>query len=666
MKDANISIDDFKEYWTGRRIHKNYNRALDNYFHMSFHFDGYFQRPYPANSGAGANGYTQVNPYFGRLIDERRLAESTTVREYRRRRYKPITQVVCDKVVNSLKKIVKSSDWHIDYTGSDNPKWMPDTDTLEKYCEKDYPFEDSIENWAYTKQIAWLLKDSNSMIVVMPLEWQVPEGEYIKPFAHIIGCRDVFEFRENELCIFKSPFDNEWKDNDGTTQSSPILIAVDRFIYREFMQTGEESFKTIDHPHNLGTMPAIISGGINKSDSVFAPYYESFLRGMLPALDSAAENNSDLVASMIQNLYPTMWYIAGEKCQACQGSGNVLKQGKQSPCPSCDGFGVYDKGPFRDMIINWKKGKLDADSKEMPLPPAGYIEKDLDPIKLLNEYVHADLEAALSAVNMEFLAQVPAKQSGVAKEFDRTEMNNFVYSVAYHEVVNILESVYWFINELRYMGVVPNYDDRQKMLPKISVPEHFDFLIKDGLEDELIKISASSVSPTIKERSELDYIMSKYQDEPETCARLTAEHLHDPLPGMTMTDIQIGVDEGLIPKIDAVLSLNVSMFINQMIEKDNDRKAGTQAFLHMSFVEQSELLYELAQTKLQGMEDAQAAADAKTATLNAEAQQQAIQNAMPNTQGNNDPQPMDTPLKEESTATTNKPNKKERNALDNA
>jgi hypothetical protein len=498
------------------------------------------------------------------------------------------------------------------------------------------------------------LKDANSLIVVMPLEWEVPEGQYLKPFAHIIGCRDVFEFKENEMCVFKSPFESEWKDDDGISRTSPILIAMDRYIYREFIQTGEESWTMVDHVHNIGTMPGIISGGVNKSDSVFAPYYESFVRGMLPALDSAAENSSDLTASMIQNLYPTMWYIAGEKCQACQGSGNVLKQGKQTPCPSCDGFGVYDKGPFRDMIINWKKGKLDMDSRDMPLPPAGYIEKDLKPIELLKQYVDDDLKAALSSVNMEFLAQVPAKESGIAKEFDRTEMNNFVYSVAYHEVVNILESVYWFINEIRYLGVVPDYDTRQKMLPKIDVPEHFDFLIKDGLEDELIKINTANVSPTIKERAELDYIMSKYQDEPDTCARLVAEHLHDPLPGMSMQDIVQGVDEGIIPKLDAVLSLNISMFINQMIEKDNDRKAGTQAFLHMTFQEQSDLLYQLATVKLESMEQQQQ-----------EAAQKAI-DAMPNTQGNNDPQPEDTPAKEDNKATSEKPDKRERNALDNA
>lgn len=651
MTDARLSNEEFLDYFTGKKTHKNYNRALDTHFHMAFHFDGYFARPWPS-TGTATTSYTQQNPYFMRLIDDRRLEESDTIRQYRRRRYQPITQVICDKVTNSLRKIVKSSDWHIDYSKSESPKWMPDDMNLEKYCEKDYPYEDSLENWVYNKQMSWLLKDPNAMIVVMPLDWDVPDGELVRPFAHIISCKDVFEFKENQCAVFRSPFETSFKDKDGKSVSSPILVSVDKDMYVEFKQVAPEQFIMVEHPHNIGTMPAILMGGINKSDSVFAPFYESFVRGMLPALDSAAENSSDLTASMVQHLYPTMWYIAGEKCSACQGQGSVLKMGKQTACPSCDGMGVFSKSPYRDMIINFKKSKLDTDAQNIPLPPGGFIEKDTKPIELMKQYIDDDLCRALSAVNMEFLSNVPAKQSGIAKEFDRTEMNNFVYSVAYHLVVNILEPIYWFINELRYSTVVPDKLQRELMLPRVCVPEHYDFLIKDGLEDELIKINGSNVSPMIKDRAELNYIVSKYQDEPENLAILVCEHDHDPISNsMAMQDLQIAFTMGAIPLIDIILHNNISYFVKQLVEKDNDKKAGTKAFLHMTYIEQDEILYKMAQDKLDKMTPDEV--------------EQTIQE-MPPGIPSNDPQPADTPLQMANKETEEEPDKNRIDTLTNS
>ena len=70
------------------------------------------------------------------------------------------------KVLTSLKKIVKSEDWNIDYSKSEKPKKIKDGEGLEDYAESNFPFFKSVENWGYTIGFKSFLSDPNGLIVV--------------------------------------------------------------------------------------------------------------------------------------------------------------------------------------------------------------------------------------------------------------------------------------------------------------------------------------------------------------------------------------------------------------------------------------------------------------------------------------------------------------------
>lgn len=582
-------------YWRGNKRHKNYFNALDVYEHMSFHFDGYFRRPWKIQTTEGVlNPFEQTNAYFSRLIDQRRPSESVVIKDYRRDQYRPMTKVPCSKVINCLKKIIKSSDWKISYDKSEQDNKIPDNETLYAYCERNFPKDDSIENWAYKNLIRWMLVDPNSAICVMPLSWDVEPNEYLRPYPHIIPCKNVLDYKEGEYCVFISPYVVSLERN-GKKRDGKIMMIVTNDAYYELREVDDETqmFEVIEHPHNIGTMPCWIMGGETKSPDYTAPFYDSFVAGMLPALDQAAVDSSDLQAEKVLHLYSLMWVYQSQSCTQCQGIGNVLKEGKQVICPACEGRGSMPFSPFRVFEVNPNNSALKPDAN-LPNPPLGYVEKDTKIVELMMSIIRQELNDALSAVNMEHLMDTPLSESGVSKAYDSEETNNFVYSIAYHLVAEILVPIYYFINEIRYKVAIPDDATRKKQLPHVNIPERFDFIIQKDAEDSLIKITSDSngVSNDIKDAAEMIYAHAKFQDNPDIINRLNLTHLHDPLPGYTTDQIQAMQSSGLITKEDAVLSLYIKSFIAVILANDQDE------FMSLDYDAQHSRLMEMAQEKI--------------------------------------------------------------------
>ena len=165
-----------------------------------------------------------------------------------------------------------------------------------------------------------------------------------------------------------------------------------------------------------------------------------------------------------------MWYIGGQACNSCQGTGEVPKDGKMVVCGACKGGGKYLHSPYTDIEVD--KAKLGE--QQVPTPPMGYAQKDIDPLELQNKRIDQHYFKALSAVNMEFLAETQLNQSGVAKEVDKEELNTFVYDVAKH-TVNSEKKITRLINEYRYSLIVPNKESRGQDVTYFQLPARLQY-----------------------------------------------------------------------------------------------------------------------------------------------------------------------------------------------
>lgn len=590
-------------YFQGKKRHKHYNKSIDEFFHMDFHFSGYFIPPSIAIDGVlpslqfNREDISLINPYFSRLIDARRPSESEQIKMYRRTIYLPESKSPCHKVYNSLRKITEANNWEPDYKNAKVQPGVADDETLEKYCEENYPQFDSVKNWFSTYAFKQDLVDSNALIFVLPKEFEIEAGEYYKPVATIINCYDVYAYKENEYAIFKVDRDYEFKSGKDKWQKGTCLGIITKDGYKEAQQINSKGeFEVIDiMDYTLSELPAWIMGGTIEKKNTDNTLYKSFLSPMLPGLDGMAMAISDEDAEWVQHVYSTMWYFSSQDCNHCQGSGKVKKKGGQTiDCTVCNGQGNAPKSPFRDLVI--KPASLGDNTT--PTPPAGYIQKSTEIVKVFVERINKKEYRALSSLNMEFLAETPLVNSGLSKQYDRQELNIFVSSVARHCIKNILQPVYYFINEFRYMERVKDEEKREEMLPKLHVPDDFDLITNDVLEEQLKKATESKLDPEIIDQMEMEYIAKNFPNNPELREKMFLKKRLDPLPRMSYDEKSTQLLARAVDLIDVVLSNYLSAFIEQaLFEIPN--------FCELKLDKQKEKMYEYAQVKVDALDEAQ-------------------------------------------------------------
>ena len=592
-----ITQETVKRFIKGTERHSSYHQTKDIADHLSFHIDGYrpsIDRHHDLNHQLDRianphrhHHHDDENPYFLFLIDDRRPRESIKIKNYRRRIWSDKTKQTPSRVISSLNKIVRAEDWKIDYSKSDKPKIIKEEEQLEIYAEKNYPFFGSVENWAYNMGLRKILSDPNALIVVMPVNFEVKNNEHFRPFGFFVPSRDVLEISEH-LIIYKSKITGTFHNGKKEVKTPVYFLLNESEIWKsqQINVKGDFSLDLI-HTHDFGIIPAYKTGGIPKDIIDNIPIFESFLDPMLPSLDEAAREYSDLQAEIVQHIHSTMWGVAGQDCHTCNGLGKIQKDGKQVACGDCKGEGVMPMSPYKNITL--KVPKLDDD--KIPIPPVGYVEKQIEIAKLQNERVKEHLLNALESLNMEFLAKTPLNESGKAKEVDKEELNNFIFSVAKHLVENSIRPLYAWIVKWRYSTILPSKEKRVKMLPMIVVPEMFNLVSEDALVEQIRKARDADVDPTIIDELMVDFINKKFRHDPMLRDKLKCINDLNPFSSRTPEEVADLEMSRLITKKDAIIYSYINFFVEQALIED-------EKFLDLDFKKKKEIIDKMAEEKL--------------------------------------------------------------------
>lgn len=576
-----------KKFIKGNQRHAAYLEAVDIQQHLSFHIDGFkpewlVNTPDHLKTLAQQLGLQdQENVYFDRLIAQRRPGETEKVLAHRKIIYASITKEPTGKVINSLNKIVRSDDWKVDYSDAETIK--QEGENLEDYAEKNYPAFGSVTNWAYTFAIKKILSDPNGFMVVLPLEFPtmdtegnstVQANEFLRPFANYVSSKDVLFYEPNVMIAYKSNQVREMKMKEGQTKVVPVFRIISTEGVWEAVQDNENFTLTQVMAFEMD-LPVVVNGGIIDRFINNILIYNSFLNPMLPRLDEGAREYSDMQAEVLLHIHSTLAVVQGQDCSECKGTGKVLKQGKPVVCGDCKGRGAMKQDPYDQIVVRIR----DADKQQIPFPPAQYITKSTDIVKIQNERIDAHIFKALGSINMEFLAETPLNQSGKAKEVDKEELNNFVYSVAFHLVKNMMNPIYKIIADYRYSVLIPDQKKRNELLPLIQVPEHFDLLTENTLIEQIGKAKEAGVDATIIQEMQVDYVNKKFRDSPQIRKQLQVSLDMNPFPTATPEEIIEMEMNRDITKEDAVTSVYANYFVQKAVEADK-------TFLSKSFEEQ--------------------------------------------------------------------------------
>ncbi len=503
------------------------------------------------------------------IIDVRRPSESEQVKDYRKQIYCPKTKNPIDRVVTSLGKIRRSQDWSIQYDNSKTSKSIADDETLDKYCEENYPDYASVTNWVFSELLKRYLLDANSLVLVAPQNIPQNANEYIKPVAMVFESDNVLDYVPNEYAVILSDETSTYSSekgkriyHDGKVYYFVTTEAVAKYKQVDVSGTLEEEY---NYPHSLGMLPAFKVGGLFHSRKNGQTLYESRIGGMVPSLNEAAREYSDLQAEIVQHIYSEKYVYTDAECPTCNGNTLKNKEGEVTTCPTCHGrkFTVQPT-PYGVHVVT----PTTVAEHPVPTPPIGYIQKQTEIARLQDERVRMHIYDSLSSINMEFLGETPLSQSGVAKEVDRDELNTFVNSVA-EDLVAILDKSYFFINGYRYSIVVPIETDRLAMLPKINVPEKFDILSTNVLMQEIQTAKTSNVNPVLVRAMEIDFAKKKFCTNPEISNELQAVLELDPLAGLTADEKMSYFSNNAITQVDYVISANIAQFVRRASSEDD-------------------------------------------------------------------------------------------------
>jgi hypothetical protein len=562
-----IDISQLKSIFSQNRRHANYRQTVELAKKLIIHSDGLYPEA---------------------LIGERRPSESPEIKDYRKKIYRPITESAVSKIISSLGKIRRSPDWVIQYDKGRFPASIPDNETLEVYCEQQYPEFASITNWVFGDLLRRYVLDANAMVAVIPKGIPNKNSEYLQPAAMLFGSEQVLDYEPDNYAVLLSSETVKYESSQakgayGYGRVFYVLTGEAVARYEESVRPGDY-VPAWSYAHNLGSLPAFKAGGLffeKKNNDII---FKSRIAGIVPHLDEAAREYSDLQAEILQHIHSEKYVYVNSECKECMGMGVVRDgEGGQHACRHCNGSGsVRSVTPYGVHEIVLPK----ATEASVPTPPVGYIQKQTEIARLQDERVDRHIYKALSAINMEFLAETPLSQSGVAKEADKDELNNLVGAIA-EDLVRIMDRVYFYINEYRYSVILPDREKRKLMLPVIPVPERFDLLNSSHIMAEISSAKASGVGSVLVRAMEVDYAKKRFNASPEVSYFLQAVYDLDPLSGLTEDEKMSRLSNGGITELSYVVSSNINAFVQRAVKEDG-------RFYSKSFDEQQRIVTEYA------------------------------------------------------------------------
>jgi hypothetical protein len=519
-----------------------------------------------------------------KLIGERRPSESEKTKDYRKKIYVPITRKAVGKVINSLSKIRRSQDWNIQYHPLNIPKTIAEEETLQEYCEYNYPQFTSLTNWAFDELLPRSLIDANSVCAVILKNLPKSAAEYVRPEVEIFGSKQILSYSPGEYYALLSSDVSVYKSgNHRNYEGKVYYIVTDTQIARYEERSGRME-PVLVYDHNFGQLPVFKVGGVyfdRKNNDIIQ---ESRIAPMVPFLKEAAREYSDLQAEIVQHIHSEKYIYTNTECPVCKGNGDLQgekdENGHPKKCHHCNGTGnITNVSPYGEYVVT--AGRK-IEEYQLPTPPIGYINKDTDIARLQDERVRNHIYDALSAVNMEFLAETPLNQSGTAKEVDRDELNNFVNSVA-EDIVKVLDCAYRYICRYRYSFLVPDRESQKLMLPSIGVPEKFDLLNSALLINDIQVAKTAKINPVLIKHMEIELARKKYNFASEIAREVECVFELDPLYGYEQQDKMTMLSNSGITERDYIVSCNIAQFVQRAFNEDGD-------FNQKSFAEKQALI----------------------------------------------------------------------------
>ena len=531
-----------KKYHQERnKRHTFYDASVEAFHNLDIHFNG----KYPT-----------------KLIEDRRPNESAEIKEYRIKLFKPITKGVTSSVFNALMKIYRSDEWGIRFDKTKVPSIIIEEETPEEYINEYLPYYGNLSAWGFNVLLSRLMYDTNAWVLTAPINPIKEDNAYYKPIPIIYGAEQVIDYKLNEWVLLRSEERSKY-NYSGMVVEGAVYIYVDRMSIIKYEQRNNSEGFVVGEvfDHNFGYMPCHPIGNLIDKNTLEAILFKSRIDSMLPYLDEALREYNDLQAVVVQHSNPKFWMYEAQDCNKCRGVGTVKNtEGVSIKCTQCGGKGSAPVNPFDITVVRPSSG----DQQDTPTPPMGYVTLDQAFIETQDRRIANHVYSALATINMQYLANTPLAQSGVAKEIDKDELKNFYFSNA-EDVVRVLDLVCWDIINYRYgqMNV-----DLYELKPFIPVPTKMQTVTDSMLMEEIKGMKSGGMNAEIIKSGYLSLVENQYINQPYQKMVLSEKINQDHLSGLTDDAINLGLQMETIDRIDAIIHYNIGLLVDQAMSND--------------------------------------------------------------------------------------------------
>ena len=529
---------------------------------------------------------------YPKYLNKNRPKETTEVKKYRNEIYENIFIDFPDRVAQKIDKIQQSDDFIVAF---------PEPE-LKQFCEKEFGVNSSLQSWVFNNAIRWYLMDPNAVVAIIDVLGVGNEKEYDKPLPIIFGCEQVAYFDNNRFAALLSEQKTDIVDLEGkvsvgkgnvwyffdtdthTIARQTKLYATENGWVASYdilgLVIGEDgSTDFVPLLHQCAEMPVMKIGQVVEQDFENGnKVYKSLLTNALPFIRNAQWLFNSLQIEFNFHINSREWLYDLFKCpnQYCNNGKLSAAYGEHamgSTCPTCGGTGRKSLSSAETVIVHTLKGEMGGKTEFPPVPPGGFIERSIEPAKVLIEHIETMSKKAWQAINMKSNDSVAINISGRARELEGEYENTQLRYVANFLVNNLIKKIVRWVSRQRY-GKRIGIDACDKMLPEITVPFNFNLLDAKYIQEELNNAKDKGLSPVLIGKLTLSYMEKSFGKNSVEVKIERLAQVHDILYGLAIADktLVFGGGKGSpmmgITLEDYIISVNVYGFLQRAFQNN--------------------------------------------------------------------------------------------------
>ena len=540
--------------------HEHYKASVEHAEEMSWHVYGYKPEA---------------------LLKRVRPREDPEITRYRLDSYEPITQSICKKALSITHKVFNSKLYSIRFDQDEKATLLKD------YSLENYPRFNSVVNYLANFVLKKMIADPNGILLIQPNYYDLKVSDRVEPIATCYDSKDIHDVGKDFILLFDKFIDGKDKEWKYTYVDTVNIYKLSiRPNGQNFGVTVEYSYAhNFKDANGIPELPYWYLGG-EYSDKHYG-LYESFFSPAIPFWNEAINDHSDVTGAYRMHMWPQKWEVADE-CEyvenakyACQG-GYIFntEKGSKYKCPECNGYGRKSvKSPYETYWVNRDKFKQ-ADGTANVDVPFGYVSVPVEATKMLEEKAARNLEMGLNALAMDIVNKIGENQSGISKEIDRSELNDFLQKIADQFFEVHLPNIYYYF--AKYMFAVDSPDKIKDVQPEISKPTQFDIYSTNELTKQFSEAKTANLNSSYLTVKQAEIQGREFQTHPELLAQLNLELMLDPLSEVKREEVSLMLTNGTITKETAIIHDNIKTFINRALEENKgfqDKKRSEQILI---------------------------------------------------------------------------------------